>query len=84
LLSVHGVIMLAIATDPDIKVAELAEQLGVSARTARRHLTRLEAAGVLSRVREGNRNRYRLHRGAAADARIPGLTVDGFLKRLTA
>ena len=46
----------------DITLREVARQVGITERAVHAIVTALEAEGVLTRTREGQRNRYRLNR----------------------
>jgi hypothetical protein len=74
LLSKHGALLLEIYRDGDATVQQLARRLHIDPRTAQRLITDLDHAGVLTRRREGNRNRYLIHADNEADAALPGVT----------
>ncbi|WP_231853792.1 winged helix-turn-helix domain-containing protein [Clavibacter nebraskensis] len=46
------------AEDPDARVRDVADTVGVTERAAQRILSELEEAGYLSKTRDGRRNRY--------------------------
>ena len=58
LLTHHGATLLAVADDPEIRVADLARKVGVTERTAYRLLGDLNAWGYVRRIRVGRRNHY--------------------------
>ena len=60
-LTNHGHVLLLISRDPDIRVRELAERVGITERAAHRIVADLAEAGYLSRTRVGRRNRYQVH-----------------------
>lgn len=60
-LSNHATVLLCIATEPGLRVRDVAERVGITVRAVLRILADLEEAGYLSRVREGRRNRYEVH-----------------------
>ncbi len=64
-LSNHGHILLCIARDPDIRVREIAQAVGITERAVQRILGELEEAGVISRRRKGRRTHYQI------DERLP-------------
>ena len=64
-LSNHGHILLCIARDPDIRVREIAQAVGITERAVQRILGELEEAGVISRRRQGRRTHYHI------DERLP-------------
>ncbi|MHA7263914.1 winged helix-turn-helix domain-containing protein [Arthrobacter sp. TMN-37] len=57
-LTNHGHVLLAVAGDPDMRVADLAGLVGVSPRAALSILKDLETAGYLRRIRVGRRTHY--------------------------
>jgi DNA-binding MarR family transcriptional regulator len=57
-LSNHGHILLCIARDPDVRVREIAQAVGLTERAVQRILGELEEAGVISRRRRGRRTHY--------------------------
>jgi DNA-binding IclR family transcriptional regulator len=60
-LSNHAHVLLAIARDPEIRLREVADQVGITERAVQRIVADLVDGGFLSRERTGRRNRYRLH-----------------------
>lgn len=57
-LTNHAHVLLSISRDPDIRIRDLADQVGITERAAQRILTDLVDQGYLERVREGRRNHY--------------------------
>jgi predicted transcriptional regulator len=57
-LSNHGQVLLCIARDPDVRLREIAEQIGITERAAHRIVGELADAGYILRQRNGRRNRY--------------------------
>ena len=62
-LSNHGLVLLVIARDPEIRLREVAEQVGITERAVQRIVADLEEEGYLRRERVGRRNRYHLNPG---------------------
>jgi Mn-dependent DtxR family transcriptional regulator len=60
-LSNHGHVLVALARDPDARVRELAERVGVTERAVQLIVRDLEQAGYVERQRVGRRNTYRVH-----------------------
>jgi DNA-binding Lrp family transcriptional regulator len=60
-LTNHAHVLLLISRDPEIRVRELAERVGITERAAHRIVADLVDAGYLSRARVGRRNRYQVH-----------------------
>lgn len=59
-LSNHGHILVCIARDPNIRVREIAQAVGITERAVQRILGELEEAGVISRSRKGRRTHYEI------------------------
>jgi DNA-binding transcriptional ArsR family regulator len=62
LLSNHGKVLVCVARDPDVRVSEIAERVGIKERAVQRILSELRAHGLVESTREGRRNRYRVNR----------------------
>ncbi len=52
--------MICLARDPDLRVRDVAQRVGITERAAQRILSELAGAGYVSRARSGRRNSYRL------------------------
>ena len=57
-LSNHGLVLLAIATDPSARMRDLAASVGITERATQRIVADLISAGYVGRERDGRRNRY--------------------------
>lgn len=57
-LSNHGHVLLAVATDPDRRVSDIAAEVGITTRATVTILNDLEDAGYLRRTRIGRRTHY--------------------------
>lgn len=71
-LSNHAQTLIAIGTDPNARIREVAERLGITERSAQSIVNDLVTAGYLERERVGRRNTYRVNsrlplRAAAVD-----------------
>lgn len=62
-LTNHAHVLLCVAEEPDARVRDIADTVGVTERAAQRILTELEEAGYLTRTKDGRRNRYTLNPG---------------------
>ena len=60
-LTNHARVLFCLAEDPDLRLREAAERIGITERAVQRIVTDLEAAGVLTRSRAGRRNRYEIN-----------------------
>ncbi|MDG6109560.1 MarR family transcriptional regulator [Dactylosporangium aurantiacum] len=61
-LSNHGHVLLALARDPEARLRDVADMIGITERAAQSIVADLESAGYLTRTRVGRRNRYSLNR----------------------
>jgi hypothetical protein len=57
-LTNHAQVLLCIAHDPGIRLREIGDAVGITERAAHRIVGELDAAGYLSRTRNGRRNQY--------------------------
>jgi predicted transcriptional regulator len=57
-LTNHARVLIRLAEDPDIRLRELADAVGITERAAHRIVTDLADAGYVTRTRHGRRNRY--------------------------
>jgi predicted ArsR family transcriptional regulator len=61
-LTNHGHVLLAVASDPDVRVADLAARVGITPRGTQTILRDLEEAGYVRRRRLGRRTHYEVLR----------------------
>jgi DNA-binding IclR family transcriptional regulator len=61
-LTNHTHVLVCLDRNEGITLREVARQVGITERAVHAIVTALEAEGVLTRTREGQRNRYRLNR----------------------
>jgi DNA-binding MarR family transcriptional regulator len=54
----HTQVLLCIASDPDVRLRDVADTVGITERAAQRILADLVEAGYVTRERVGRRNRY--------------------------
>lgn len=57
-LTNHAHVLLSIAADPDIRIRDIAEQVGITERAAHRIVSDLTREGYISASRIGRRNSY--------------------------
>jgi len=57
----HAHVLLCIASDPGVRLRDVASRVGITERAAQRIVADLCDEGYLTRVRVGRRNRYELH-----------------------
>ena len=63
-LTNHARVLLCLAEEPDLRLREAAERIGITERAVQRIVTDLEDAGVITRTREGRRNHYTINKEA--------------------
>ncbi len=57
-LTNHARVLIALAQDPDARLRDVAERIGITERAVQLIVADLETAGYLTRTRVGRRNRY--------------------------
>lgn len=62
-LTNHSHVLLCIAENPDVRLRDVADQVGITERATQRLVSELEEAGYLSHERVGRRNHYQVHQG---------------------
>lgn len=62
----HAHVLLVLAEQPDARLRDIAERVGITERAVQSIVSDLEAEGAITRNREGRRNRYEIH----SDARL--------------
>jgi hypothetical protein len=60
-LSNHAHVLLLLATGEDLRVRDIATRVGITERAVQKIMMELESGGVLTRTRDGRRNRYAIH-----------------------
>jgi len=60
-LSNYAHVLVCLAEDPTARVRDVADRVGITERAAMRIIKHLDEADVLSKQREGRRNRYRIN-----------------------
>ena len=80
----HTQVLLCIARDPDVRLRDVADTVGITVGSAQRILSDLVAAGFVERQRQGRRNRYVVNRDAPMlrHAAQDGQEIGGLLKLL--
>jgi DNA-binding Lrp family transcriptional regulator len=60
-LTNHAHVLLCLAADPEVRLRDVADSVGITERAVQHIVMELEDAGYLERERVGRRNRYHLH-----------------------
>ena len=56
----HAHVLFCLALDPDLRIRDIADKVGITERATQRIIHELEESGYLRIKREGRRNHYRL------------------------
>ena len=59
-LSNHAHVLVCLANDPDIRLRDVADQVGITERATCKIVTELEEARVITKRKEGRRNHYEI------------------------
>jgi predicted transcriptional regulator len=60
-LSNYGHVLVCLARDPEMRLRDVALKVGITERAVQRIVADLEAANILTRSRDGRRNRYEIN-----------------------
>jgi DNA-binding Lrp family transcriptional regulator len=60
-LTNHSHVLLCLVQDPEARMRDVAERVGITERAVQRIVAELEAAGYVTRTREGRRNTYEVN-----------------------
>jgi Mn-dependent DtxR family transcriptional regulator len=80
-LTNHAHVLICLARDPQMRLRDVAEAVGITERAVHKIVAELEEGGILERERQGRRNLYHLH--ARQPLRHPvesHCTIDGLLR----
>jgi DNA-binding IclR family transcriptional regulator len=61
-LTNHSHVLICLAEDPQARLRDVADRVGITERAVQKIVVDLEEAGILTRQKEGRRNRYRIRR----------------------
>lgn len=61
-LSNHGHVLVQLSRDPDARIRDIADAVGITERRAHMILSDLETAGYITITKIGRRSHYRVHR----------------------
>ncbi|MGZ5313638.1 MAG: winged helix-turn-helix transcriptional regulator [Solirubrobacterales bacterium] len=74
-LTSNAEVLLCISSDPEIRIRDLARQVGITERRAQGVVSELVETGYLTRERIGRRNRYRVKRSSTLADRIDAISA---------
>jgi DNA-binding Lrp family transcriptional regulator len=76
LVTNHGHVLAHLAADPEARLRDVAEHVGITERAAAQIVNDLEQAGYLTKTRVGRRNRYRIDGNRKVRTpRLPMMTI---------
>jgi predicted transcriptional regulator len=79
-LTNHGHVLVCLATDPDARLREVADRVGITERAVQQIVAELEQGGYVLKERVGRRNHYTVVRDGRFRHRLEeGTTVGAFL-----
>jgi hypothetical protein len=61
-LTHHTHVLMLLSEDPDMRLRDCASRVGITERAVQNIVSDLEQVGAISRIREGRRNHYEIHR----------------------
>jgi DNA-binding MarR family transcriptional regulator len=61
-LSNHGHVLVCLALDPDVRLRDVADRVGITERAVQQILSDLEEAGYVTKSKNGRRNSYAVRR----------------------
>lgn len=64
-LTNHAHVLFCLAQDPEIRLRDVAERVGITERAVQRIVTELENGNYITRQRNGRRNSYIVHKDLA-------------------
>lgn len=83
LVTNHGHVLAYLAADPEARLRDVAEHVGITERTATQIVNDLEQAGYLTKTRVGRRNRYQIDcERNIQTPRLPAMTIGQLLALL--
>jgi DNA-binding MarR family transcriptional regulator len=62
-LTNHAHVLFCVAADPEVRIRDVADRVGITERAVQRIIHDLEAEGYLAISKEGRRNRYEVRLG---------------------
>jgi len=60
-LTNHSHVLICLSQEPEMRLRDVADRVGITERAVQRIVAELEEAGAITRERDGRRNRYSVH-----------------------
>ena len=83
-LTNHSHVLICLAAEPELRMRDVAERVGITERAVQRIVADLEEGGVLRRSRDGRRNHYSIDAAHALRHPIEAHRTVGDLLRMAA
>lgn len=83
-LSNHAHVVVCLSRNPDLRVRDIAELVGITERGVQRVLAELEHSNIVEKFREGRRNHYQVNHAASLRHPLEQHTTVGELVELVA
>lgn len=83
-LTSHARVLLAVASDPDLRLREIGDTVGISERRAYDIVADLTRSGYIAKTREGRRNRYEIQQDRPLRDELTGHRTIGDMLALLA
>jgi len=71
-LTNHSHVLILLAIEPDLLMREVASRVGITERAVQKIVQELEEAGVLTRIKVGRRNTYKVKEGRSLRHPVEG------------
>lgn len=81
-LTNHGLVMLAVAKNPEKTAREIGNDIGLTERTTHRIIVELENEGYITRTKQGRQNTYRIHSGTIIKDPVTDASIGELLATL--
>ena len=75
----HGLILATIAKHLDMTTREIGDAVGITERATHKIISDLEAAGYITKLKVGRRNKYQIHPEVPLKTKVSGAAVRGLL-----
>ena len=76
--SSHGLVLVSIALNPNRTAREIGNEVGLTERSTHKIIVDLEDEGYIRRIKQGRRNKYRIH----SDKEITDVITDASIGEL--
>lgn len=81
-LTNHGLVMLAIAKNPEKTAREIGIDIGLTERTTHKIIVQLENEGYITRTKQGRQNTYHIHHDTTMKDSVTDASIGELLATL--